>query len=228
MFSLPPLLNAEVLEPSGVIHVNLGQLVTETTRFNFNDTQQRSALTEEFPDDLLTASASVQLAWWRGPVELGWETGVFANWNSEETDFTVSDGAGSTATTLAVESEFSTLALSMGLYLSSTWSEHVRFYVGAGPMLSMGFIDIKHARKDASSGDWVISDGSSSLAFEEDSEFTGDFGYYGRAGIDFYSHSGFGLGLSVRYVDSQLDFDDTFGEVNIEGVQYALSITKKF
>ena len=46
-----------------------------------------------------------------------------------------------------------------------------------------------------------------------------------RAGIDFAINDTQQLGLGVRYLSTELDFDKTVGKLDIKGPQYVLTFT---
>lgn len=50
-------------------------------------------------------------------------------------------------------------------------------------------------------------------------------GYYARAGIDFEIEPNQHLGLGVRYMSTELDFDETTGNLDIKGPQYVLTLS---
>ena len=55
-----------------------------------------------------------------------------------------------------------------------------------------------------------------------------NLGFYGRAGIDFEIQDNQHMGIGVRYMSTELDFDKTIGKVDIEGPQYVLTYTARF
>ena len=52
-------------------------------------------------------------------------------------------------------------------------------------------------------------------------------GYYARAGIDFAINNRQHLGFGVRYMSTELDFDKTVGNIDIEGPQYVLTFSTR-
>ena len=55
-----------------------------------------------------------------------------------------------------------------------------------------------------------------------------NIGYYARAGIDFQTGDNQHLGVGVRYMSTELDFDKTVGKIDIKGPQYVLTFSHQF
>ena len=55
-----------------------------------------------------------------------------------------------------------------------------------------------------------------------------NIGYYGRAGVDFEIQGNQQLGLGIRYMSTELDFDKTIGKLDIKGPQYVFTYTARF
>ena len=55
-----------------------------------------------------------------------------------------------------------------------------------------------------------------------------NIGYYARAGVDFEIGEGQHIGLGLRYMSTELDFDKTVGKIDIEGPQYVFTYTARF
>lgn len=54
------------------------------------------------------------------------------------------------------------------------------------------------------------------------------FGYYGRAGIEFNVGNNSQMGVGVRYLGAEMDFDDTIGSVAVDGLQVLLTYSAWF
>ena len=66
-------------------------------------------------------------------------------------------------------------------------------------------------------------DGTVVITNSDDSDFA--VGFYGRAGIDFRIGKDQFLGLGVRYMAAEMDFDKTIGKLDLEGPQIVLAYT---
>ena len=66
-------------------------------------------------------------------------------------------------------------------------------------------------------------DGTVVITNSDDSDFA--VGFYGRAGIDFRIGNDQFLGLGVRYMAAEMDFDKTIGKLDLEGPQIVLAYT---
>jgi hypothetical protein len=97
--------------------------------------------------------------------------------------------------------------------------DRFRLYGGAGPLLMVGYI----------SADFEEREIEDELDIElNESETVAGFGGYARLGAEFVFRGGSSLGLGVRGFTSSLDFEDTLGEVDINGVQGFITYTAKF
>jgi len=59
------------------------------------------------------------------------------------------------------------------------------------------------------------------LESNDSSDFA--LGYYARAGIEFDLGNQAQWGFGVRYLGGEMDFDDTVGSFDIEGLQYLIT-----
>ncbi len=157
----------------------------------------------------------------RGWVHLGLNPGGSVVWKSDDTHFTgalTNDNGG----TLRVELDNSLLLveLHLGGYVRGRLNDRITTYAAAGPMLMYGSHDIENEAVEGTpqppAGTVVIPESNSSDI---------NLGYYARAGIDFQLDDKQYLGLGVRYMAAELDFDQTVGQLDIKGPQYVLTFT---
>lgn len=95
---------------------------------------------------------------------------------------------------------------------ASLWvSKRVRIYGGAGPL-------VQFAGYDQSGGDQLYDDDGSGFGT----------GWYGRAGIEYFTIWGTSVGVGVRYSDSSIELDDNFGDLDAYGMEYAITITTEW
>ena len=107
--------------------------------------------------------------------------------------------------------------LHLGLFLRANLATNLTIYGAAGPMVMYGRHKVEDEEAVPSSADDI------ELSSSEDSDFA--FGGYARAGLDFEFKPGQQVGLGVRYMQTELDFGDTIGELDIEGPQYVITYT---
>lgn len=53
-------------------------------------------------------------------------------------------------------------------------------------------------------------------------------GLYARAGVDILLTETFGINAGARVTETTLSFEDTSGEVDLEGWQYSVGMTFRF
>ncbi|MDX1732991.1 MAG: hypothetical protein R3228_01445 [Halioglobus sp.] len=105
----------------------------------------------------------------------------------------------------------------LGGYVRGRLHDRITTYAGAGPMFMFGH----HEVDDTSS-----NRGNLQVLKNNAADF--NLGYYARAGVDFEFQRDRHLGLGVRYLSTELNFDDTVGEVDIEGPQWLFSYSQRW
>jgi opacity protein-like surface antigen len=158
-----------------------------------------------------------------GWVHWGLNPGGSISWKNDDTNFSGSltnENGG----TLRFEADNSLFLaeLHLGAYVRGRLSERVTTYAAAGPMVMYGSHDIKNENFEQ-----VPSQGAPSSTADIDETDSSDInvGYYARAGIDFAINDKQQMGLGVRYLSTELDFDKTVGKLDIKGPQYVLTFT---
>ncbi|MEM1113540.1 MAG: hypothetical protein AAGI11_16615 [Pseudomonadota bacterium] len=124
---------------------------------------------------------------------------------------------GSTGGTIRIDIDNSFFfgELHLGGYIRGRLGKSVTVYAAAGPMIAYGRMKVEDEEID-------IDD---SVEIETSSVSDFGFGYYGRAGIDFAIKGEQAIGLGLRYMRTELDLDDTVGNIDIEGPQVIFSYT---
>jgi hypothetical protein len=102
-----------------------------------------------------------------------------------------------------------------GGYVSLQPVKWFRLYVGAGPLLIYGSWETDE--KDPT---------TSQVETKSESGFSA--GVYGRGGIDIIISENFILGAGIRGTKTGLSFNDTVGNVDVEGWQYFGVISFRF
>jgi len=104
-------------------------------------------------------------------------------------------------------------------YLATRLGDWGRIYAGAGPVLMYGVMDMDNEDIDTNAG---------TVTEYDDRDYALGLGVYARAGIEFTLNYRNTIGLGVRGVKADLDFNDTVGEVDIQGVQAMLTYGFRF
>jgi opacity protein-like surface antigen len=155
-----------------------------------------------------------EYVYYQGWVHVGLNPGGSFAWKNDDTKF--SGGyTNETGGVLRIEVDNSLLLaeLHLGGYVRGRLSDRITSYVAAGPMLMYGYHDADNDSVD------------DSVAFDNSDSSDVNVGYYARAGIDFAINNKQHLGLGVRYMSTELDFDKTVGNIDIEGPQYVLTFS---
>jgi len=140
-------------------------------------------------------------------LQVGIETGVLLNWESETRAVASSGGGGGGTLAVAVDINQFLLDYFFGGYVSFEPIKWFRLYIGAGPLLIYGSRETEETDPATSQGETKSESGFSA-------------GVYGRAGIDLVFADIFMLGVGVRGTRTGLSFDDTAGKLDVEGWQY--------
>jgi opacity protein-like surface antigen len=145
---------------------------------------------------------------------IGIETGGLFNWKSETRAYAASGGGGGTVAISADINQF-LFDYFFGGYVSLQPLKWFRLYAGAGPLLIYGSREYEE-----------MDPITSQVETKSDSGFSG--GVYGRAGIDIIISENFILGANIRGIKTGLSFNDTVGNVDVEGWQYFGVISFRF
>jgi opacity protein-like surface antigen len=158
-------------------------------------------------------------------LELGVNAGGGISWRGSDTEFTgkVDEGGGTVA--FRIDNEMLVLEGHIGGYLRAHLGKSADVYLGAGPAIIFAEHDVDDDEIDA---DELSQTGSGTIIIGDDSASDVIIGFYARAGIEFNLDAGGQWGLGVRYLGGELDFDDTVGEFDLEGVQVLLTYSAWF
>lgn len=169
--------------------------------------------------NLISGGLEAEYVFYRGWVHVGLNPGGSLAFKSDDTRF-FGGVTNETGGFLAVELDNTVFLaeLHLGAYVRGRLHERVTAYAAAGPMVLYGYHEVDDESVDGGEENLDLSDNDSS-AF--------NIGYYGRAGIDFEFRQNQHFGLGVRYLASELDFDQTVGNIDIEGPQYVLTFTRR-
>lgn len=171
------------------------------------------SLDAEFDSDSRTLpllGGALQYPVWGGPrFQFGFEGGGTVAWESDRVRIATGGG---TVIVVADNDLFLADAF-VGLLFNVYLGRRFRAWVGAGPLLQWGCVDLEY--EDAG----VPID-------IEDSGF--GTGVYARVGLEYEFKPNSWAGLSIRHVDSELDFGDGFENFEFESTQLVLSVSVRY
>jgi hypothetical protein len=157
------------------------------------------------------AAGQYSLTGLESTTQVGIEFGLLVSYAADDRDVR---SVGNT-TVITIDNSLLLGDIFLGAFVSQEIADSFRIYAAAGPLLMLGRID----------GDFDSDDSQNTL---DDSETATGGGGYVRAGVELNINQGGAFGLGVRAFTASLDFDDTLGEVDFEGVQGFLSFTQRF
>ena len=161
----------------------------------------------------------------RGWVHLGLNPGGSIAWKDDNTRFSGSVSGDTGGVVRAdVDNSLLLFELHLGGFVRGRISERITAYAAGGPMVMYG----SHGVDDLEVRSSPLASDNDKVTITENDSNDINLGYYARAGIDFQINDRQHLGLGVRYMSTELDFDDTIGDVDIEGSQYVLTFTQRY
>jgi len=119
--------------------------------------------------------------------------------------------AGGSGAAIAVSVDVLAFEIYGGPFVSCFVGERARVYAGAGPLLE--WADYSQEISGASSSDSGTGFGS---------------GWYARTGFEFALSDNTLIGFGVRWSEATVDLDNGLGELNVEGFQFAFTMTEGF
>ena len=197
-------LSQEAIEPT-TGHAFYGKM---TISYNNSDIEGKDFDTSIF-------GADAQGPFGGGLLKYGIETGAIFSVDSDVQHFRASSGSNGGTAAVAVEVDSFIMDYFFGGYFGLEPSKWLRLYVGAGPLLIWG---IQSTEPKDSDSDELSSN----------SEIKFGVGLYARAGIDIFLSEQFGLNIGTRINETTLSFEDTTGNVDIEGLQYYFGVAFRF
>jgi len=165
--------------------------------------------------DISIFGADVQKPFGGETFKYGLETGALFSMDSDVRSFSASSGSGGGTVAISVDINSFLIDYFFGVYLGFEPAKWLRLNVGAGPLLIWGK---RETEPEASVPE----------EFNSESESGFGAGLYARAGIDIFLTENFGLNAGARINETTLSFEDTTGEIDIEGWQYYFGIAFHF
>ena len=209
---------ARVLQP-GAISVFLGAMEVDDQSVRL----EGSTLLDEAELDFSTLPGGgifVEMPFNRGGVETGLEFAAGVAWRNDNTSVAGSAIDGNATVRVDVDNAFLLADLGVGAYARARLGKAASIYLGGGPTAVYG----RHEVEDEAIEPAPLEGTTVVLVEDEASDFT--IGYYARAGIDFDWQSGYRMGFGARWMSAELEFDDTLGKTDIEGVFWYLSFSQ--
>jgi hypothetical protein len=168
---------------------------------------------------LPTGGLEAEYVFGRGWVHWGLNPGGSISWKNDDTEISgsLTEQAGGR---LQVELDNSLMLaeLHLGGYVRGRLGERVTTYGAAGPMVMFGSLEVNNEEIEPTPTD-------DSVNVPDSNSNDVNLGYYARVGIDFEIEPTQHLGLGVRYLSTELDFDETTGKLDIKGPQYVLTLS---
>lgn len=135
-------------------------------------------------------------------VDIGLEAMFGFGWRANATAF----AAGGGGAVVAVDVDMLLIDLYGGPFVSMFLGERVRAYGAAGPLMQWSEFE--------QDGTGVQGSGSGFGT-----------GWYGRTGLEFRVRPGLMVGGGVRWSDSTVDLDNNLGDLELEGLQWAFTVS---
>ena len=222
LFALPlaPLWAAQANEQAPLLQVFLGVLEPDDQTGEWDEISD-DGVDVDF-SSLPSGGIEMEYLFGRGWVHWGLNPGGSVAWKNDDTNFAgalTNENGG----TLLVELDNSLLLveLHLGGYVRGRLSDQVTTYAAAGPMLMYGSHDIENENVQGP----PESTTDNAVDIPQSNSSDTNIGYYARAGIDFQIDDKQYLGLGIRYMGTELNFDQTVGKLDIKGPQYVLTFT---
>ncbi len=176
--------------------------------------------------DLPTIGIEVETPY--GNKESGLEYGINAggglSWKGDDTKFAGKVGGGGSTVFFRIDNSLTILEGHIGGYIRGHLGKSVDFYLGGGPAIIFGSHDVEDEEEE----EVPVTTGNGTVVLRSSDSSDVILGYYGRAGIEFDLGQGKQWGIGVRYLGGEMDFDDTVGEFDLEGVQVLLTYSAWF
>ncbi len=199
--------------------VQLGAMDADEGDYKAFDNTGEEVEADEIFGTIPMGGILVQLADGPSTFEYGIETGAYFGWKDIDTKYaSSSDGR----LLVKVNSAFYMFEILLGGFVGLNVTDNFRLYAGAGPSVVYG-----HMSGDDNFDGSTPPDDERGLNWA-DSQSDLALGLYGRVGMEYRIGKKLVLGVAARYLDSELDFSDGAGEVDLKGPQYFLTIGRRY
>ena len=174
---------------------------------------------------LPSGGIEAEYVFYRNWVHLGLNSGGSIAWKNDDTKFSggVTNENGGTLR-IDLDNSLFLFELHLGGYVRARISDRITTYAAAGPMVMYGEHEVEDENVEEMPAQ-PIETGTVVITNSDSNDI--NVGYYARAGIDFEIGENQHMGLGVRYLSTELDFDKTIGKIDIKGPQYVLTFTTR-
>lgn len=149
----------------------------------------------------------------------GFEGGALFGWRSRDTTVLLSQNQAR----VKIDTSFWMLDLSAGVCLNQRLGSRWRLYLGAGP--AMVFAEYE---EDGELEEGDAADPATAAAVDGESVSEFGIGAYGRVGLEYEYYPTASVGISVRGLATNLEFDNAVGSSEVNGVQGFITFTRHF
>jgi len=217
---LAPAISVAVEEvPPTYVQVFIG-----AAQFNEDQMTFRKAADDD-PDTFTTNDLSTmpylgiggQYAFSGSESHVGLDATLLFGWRSHNSSVTAGNGQAY----IKLDTELWMIDLAMGLYAQTVLGDHWRVYAAAGPlMLFSGYSE------NAEEEDLEVAPTKTNKDSNTDSEF--GIGGYARIGAEYRLQNGSFMGVCVRGVKTNLEFNSTIDEGGLDGLQGFITYSQPF
>jgi hypothetical protein len=166
---------------------------------------------EEDSYDITFYGAAAQKPFNKELLEYGLEAGVNLCMENDNNVLHASAGSSGGSVRVAIDNELFLLDYFMGGYVAVNPAKRLRLYAGAGPLLIYGSWEHEPDENDDDLND------------ETESQLSA--GVYGRAGIEVGISQKISVGAGIRAMTTGLEFNDSAGDVKVEGSQVFFNLS---
>jgi len=145
--------------------------------------------------------------------ECGFEVGANLSMHNDTDVLSYSGGSSGGTVNIAIDNKWFFLDYFTGGYVSVNMMKRLRLYAGAGPLLIYG--------------SWEHEPEENQYEFDDNTESKLSAGVYGRAGLEVAIIEKLSIGAGIRAIATGLKFDDSVGDIQVEGPQYFFNISFK-
>jgi hypothetical protein len=190
------------------------QLSNDTSIFNTEGTTVRGEY-----DDLPYFSAGVQRILGGERFRYGFEGGGIISWQNDSVYYSGTANGGAQVA-VQIDNEMFLFGTFLGGYLDVNFSDNVRLFVSAGPMLLTASLSQKGDEPSAQPHSTVIVNGKKR-------DFSSGYGGYASFGVVVSPTKTYEFGFVLREQDVELNFSDAITDFPYDGTQVMLSIGYK-
>lgn len=153
-------------------------------------------------------------------LEYGFETGANISWKNDSFVFVATNNQA----TLALKNQLFLMEVHGGVFVALAPTSRFRLYAGTGPLFAYGHINNSDEQPENLPSTQNVN---ISVNLGKSSNDTA-FGVYGRAGVEYFTRSGFSFGAGVRRAKYDMDFGDVAGKIAFNDNLYFISLGQRF